>query len=287
MRKYVSLSIDQLVSDVAVDPLHVRELADSIKLTGPISPVLVREDTSEVIDGFHRVAAMHELGFSTVECIVTPCDQDTFWDLRIMSATLHKAVTFARAVDWIDEAFNVSAWKQRYASAFSLFAQAASREAPKEAQEWAETKAQKWGLSVRTIQNWLMAKQAMAPELEEELKRPSPARPLAPEYYIEVARGLPTRPDLQKQVLEKAQQEGLGRQGVREIAKAIRQAADEEEVETILAEPVSRTAEDLARAAKVERILREPTVTPTRIERQHELTGLVLEVYLRSTAAGT
>ena len=148
MKKYASLPIGQLVSDVAVDPVHVRELADSIKVSGPISPVLVREETSELIDGFHRVAAMKELGFDSVESIVTGCDDETFWDLRIMSATLHKAVTFARAVDWIEEAFSMSPWKDRYASAHSLFTQAERREAPKEARDWVQSKVQKWGLAV-------------------------------------------------------------------------------------------------------------------------------------------
>ena len=84
MNQLSTLPIDRLVSDVAVDPVHVRELADSIKVSGPITPVTVRQDTYELIDGFHRVAAMAELGFSTVECITTSCDDETFWDSRHM-----------------------------------------------------------------------------------------------------------------------------------------------------------------------------------------------------------
>jgi len=38
MKRYTSLPIEKLVSDVAVDPVHTRELADSIKATGqPVS----------------------------------------------------------------------------------------------------------------------------------------------------------------------------------------------------------------------------------------------------------
>lgn len=102
MKRYDALPIADLKSDVATDAAHVKELADSIKVSGPIAPVLVREETGEIIDGFHRVAAMAELGFEKVECIVTSCEDEEFWDLRITSATLHKAVMFARAVEWID-----------------------------------------------------------------------------------------------------------------------------------------------------------------------------------------
>lgn len=280
MRKYDSLPISKLVSDVAVDPVHVKELADSIKVSGPISPVLVREETSELIDGFHRVAAMKELGFDSVECIVTPCDQETFWDLRIMSATLHKAVTFARAVDWIDEAFSQSTWKERYSSAHSLFKQSSRREAPKDVQDWAETKAKKWGLSTGTIESWLNAKQSMAPELKEELKTGEGATVVPTDTYIEIARSLQSKPHLQKRVLDKAREEGLTSRSVREVSQAVRQAADDEEVKTILSQPISRSAEELTRAAKVEKILKEPVVEPPRSERERMFAGLLLEVYL-------
>lgn len=280
MRKYDNLPISKLVSDVAVDPVHVRELADSIKVSGPISPVLVREESLELIDGFHRVAAMKELGFDSVESIVTPCDQETFWDLRIMSATLHKAVTFARAVEWIDEAFSQSIWKEKYSSAHSLFTQSSKREAPKDVQDWAETKAKKWGLSTGTIESWLHAKQAMAPELKEELKTRVGATVVPTDTYIEIARSLQTKPDLQKCVLEKAREEGLTSKSVREVSRAVRQAADEEEVKTILSQPISRSAEELTRAAKVEKILKEPVVEPLRRERERMFAGLLLEVYL-------
>ncbi len=108
MKQYVSLPIEELVSDVPVDLLHVKGLADSIMSRGQLNPVIVREETKEVIDGFHRIAAMKELGFKEVECVLTPCDDEGFWDFRIIQASLHKNVTFARAIDWIEEVFRRS-----------------------------------------------------------------------------------------------------------------------------------------------------------------------------------
>jgi len=257
MKKYVSLPIEDLISDVAVDPVHVRELADSIMVAGPISPVLVREETMALIDGFHRVAAMKELGFSEVESILTSCDDEAFWDLRIMSATLHKAVTFARSVDWIDEAFKTSQFSKAYKNAFSLFQNAQRGVAPQEAQEWVQSKVNKWGLPLGTLVHWLDSKERMAPDLLEEAKegqRPS----LRPEHYIEAAHGLPSRPELQRQVIAKAEQEDLGSTAVREIAKALRRAEDEEEVRSILRQPFSRTEDQMVRDAKIEKLLSQP-----------------------------
>lgn len=266
MKRYINLPIEKLVSDVPVDPVHVRELADSIMVAGPISPVLVREETMALIDGFHRVAAMKELGFSEVESILTPCDDEAFWDLRIMSATLHKAVTFARAVDWIDEAFKTSQYSKAYKNAFSLFQNAQRNVAPEEAQEWVQSKVKKWGLPLGTLTHWLDSKERMTPDLLEEAKegrRPS----LRPEHYIEAAHGLPGRPELQRQVIAKAEQEDLGSTAVREIAKALRRAEDDEEIiQNILKQPVARTEGQMVRDAKVEKILGLPETPPTTIE---------------------
>lgn len=279
MRRYASLSIKELVSDVAVDLVHVRELADSIKVSGPISPVLVREENLELIDGFHRVAAMKELGFESVECILTPCDEETFWDLRIMSATLHKAVTFARAIDWIEEVFNRSVWKERYKSPRSIFDRVSQGTAPQEAIEWTEGKAKKWGLAVNTILHWLRTKEQLPPDLLEEARiATSEGRSL--KHYTEIAEGLPGRPELQRQLLEKTEKEELAPKQVGEVAKAIRRAEDDEEVQSILRQPVSRTEDQMVRDAKVEKILHVPLISKSIEGKQIEFRGKLLEYFL-------
>lgn len=281
MRQYKSIPIARLVSDVAVDPVHVRELADSIKVCGPISPVLVREDNFALIDGFHRVAAMKELGFQEIECILTTCDDETFWDLRIISASLHKAVTFARVIDWIEEVFQLSPWKDEHKSAYSLFATVNKRGGTKEAVEWVNLKAQKWGLAPATVQNWLYAKQSLAPDLLQEAKysvRNDEGMSL--QHYQSVARTIPGRPELQRQVIEKARAEGLTSTELEQVARAVRQVKDSEEVRSILNQPVTRSAEQMVREAKVERLLSEPAVLPAPREQQRKLAGIALEVYL-------
>ena len=261
MRKYDSLPTKELVSDVPVDPVHTRELADSIMSRGQLAPVIIREETKEVIDGFHRIAAMKELGFDQVECVLTPCDEEGFWDFRIIQASLHKNVTFARAIDWIEKVFQLSPWTDRYKSAYVLYSKVQDGSAPKEAVSWAESKGKVWGLAPGTVRNWLQTKNALEPGLLDEVKRGVSTRP--PDTYMEVARSLSTRPELQRPIIEKAAREDLSSKEVREVAQALRRAADTEEVQSILKQAVSRTEDQMVRDAKVEKLLSHPReVTP-------------------------
>lgn len=281
MKEFATLPIDRLVNDVAVDPVHVRELADSIKVSGPISPVMVRQESYELIDGFHRVAAMQELGFTNVECIVTPCDDEAFWDLRIMSASLHKSVAFARAADWVEECFKVSPWASKYKSAYSLFAGSRINNLPPEANSWVAEKSQKWGLTPRAVEEWLYTKQSLAPEVLQEATRSDVGRnDLGYTHLREIARAVPNRPDLQKQVAAKARAESLSSKETAHVARAVKQAPSPEIVSGILIQPVSRTSDDLTRAATVERILSEPKREPAPREKRRELTGVALDVFL-------
>ena len=259
MKQYISLPIKQLVSDVPVDTVHVRELADSIKVSGPISPVLIREENLTLIDGFHRVAAMRELGFQKVECILTPCDDETFWDLRIMSATLHKAVTFSRAVDWIEESFANNPIVSMHNSAYAAFHAVRDGFAKPEVKDWVQSKAQKWGMSIQTIENWLETKRRLAPDLYAEAKKDVIAsEAISVKHYDEVGRGLPGRSELQRSIIDKVKKEGLTADQTREVAKALRRAEDEEEIQSILRQPVSRTEDQMVREAKIEKLLSQP-----------------------------
>ncbi len=265
MKQYVSLPIAELVSDVPVDPVHARELADSIMSKGQLAPVIIREETKEVIDGFHRIAAMKELGFSQVECVLTPCDDEGFWDFRIVHASLHKNVTFARAIDWIEKVFEVSSlrkhWEhgggREYKSAYSVFTSYRVGNPPKEVKEWVETKAAMWGLAPKTIEDWLYTRQSLAPELLKEVTSTSGReRGIAP--YKAVAEVLPTEPELQKRIMEKVKTEDLSTRDVRTLAQAVKRAEGEEEVQSILRQPISRTEEQMLRDAKIEKLLSQP-----------------------------
>lgn len=258
MNKYVRLPIEKLVSDVAVDLLHIKELADSIKSRGQLAPVIVREETLEVIDGFHRIVAMKELGFKEVECVLTPCDDESFWDFRIIQATTHKNVTFARAIDWIEKVFQLSPlykhWEygggRRYKSAYSVFASYRQGNPPEEVKKWVENKAAMWGLAPKNIEDWLYTKQSLAAELLEEVTSPSEGERGIAVYKI-VAEILPSKPELQKRIMAKAKVENLPTKDLRMLALALKQAQNEEEVQGILNQPVNRIGESVSPHAAI------------------------------------
>jgi len=270
MKQYVNLPIADLVSDVPVDSVHVKELADSIKSRGQLNPVIVRTETKEVIDGFHRVAAMAELGFDHVECVITPCTDEEFWDFRIIQASLHKNVTFARAIDWIDKVFRLnpglrsigerySKEGKTYKNAYTLFAAVRQGTASPEITKWATDKAKVWGLAVATIENWLSARESLEPSLLEEVRHSVRGEAeISPAHYIAVARELPTKPGLQRQVVEKIKAEDLSTKEIRTLSQALRRADDEEEVQGILRQPVSRTEEQILRDVRIEKLLSQP-----------------------------
>ena len=230
---------------------------------------------------------MQELGFTDVECILTDCDDETFWDLRIMSASLHKSVAFSRAVDWVEECFKLSPWTSRYKSAYNLFAVSRQDAATIDpgATAWVREKSQKWGLSPSTIESWLYTKQSLAPDVLEEARQSSPSRErggdgdnLSFRHLREIAERLPNQPDLQRKVVAKAKAEGLSLKETGFVAKAVKQAPNPELVSGILRQPVSRTAEDLTRGAIVERLPDIPRREPSARERERGFHGKAFDV---------
>lgn len=261
MKQYISLPIEKLVSDVAVDEAHIRELEDSIMAAGQLSPVLVREDSLEIIDGFHRVAAMKGLGFSHMECVLVSCDDEFFWDSRIMSAVLHKNVTFARSVEWIEQAFNTSQIASKHSNVSAAVQATYKGTADASVSEWVESKSKKWGLKPVTMKDLLYTKQVLSPKLYAQAKRGGDV--VTSSHYKEIAKALPDQPEVQEAVADKVTAEELSVRQTTSVLKALRSAADKEEGESILRQPVSRTEEQMVREAKVEKLLSQPReVTP-------------------------
>lgn len=61
-RVELRIPLTQLVHDVSVERGHVVMLKSSIQQVGQLSPILVWEQGNNIIDGFHRVEALRELG---------------------------------------------------------------------------------------------------------------------------------------------------------------------------------------------------------------------------------
>ena len=114
--------------------------------------------------------------------------------------------------------------------------------------QWAEGKAKVWGLAVPTITQWLETKEKLVPDLLEEAKKRGEA---SLTHYREIAHSLPSRPELQKPLAEKIAREDLTTAQIRTVAQALKRAEDNDEVRSILRQPVSRTEDQMVREAVV------------------------------------
>lgn len=105
--QYMKVNPNELVIDLPVDEAKVTELMESIKVYGLLQPIVIWLMGMRIIDGFHRAVACQRLGLTEVDCIVVDCDEEAFWDARIIAAKPHAKVSNDRLAAWIFES-----WKQ-------------------------------------------------------------------------------------------------------------------------------------------------------------------------------
>jgi len=156
--------------DVDVDTDHVATLVENIKENGQLAPVVVRKVSHDIVDGFHRVAAMQELGMD-VEIIEHKfTDDEAFLAARIVSATQHEGVKVARAVVWIDQEWSRLPIAKLHKSAKAAFGAYKNKKASDEAIEWVEKAARRWGVSPMTIVNNWMGSGGKVSEVSHEVE---------------------------------------------------------------------------------------------------------------------
>jgi hypothetical protein len=93
-----------------------------------------------------------------------------------------------------------------------------------------------------------------------------------------VEEALPGQPELQEQVIQKAQKEGLSHTQVQEVAKAVKQAPRPDLVPFILKQPITLTAKELTDEARAERLLTKAKPSPK--QQQIEFEGKWVGIYI-------
>lgn len=203
--------------DVPVDQGHVDELIASIEAesakggsTGQLSPILLGEITGRatfpIIDGFHRDAALHSLGKPEIFATIRPnCTPEEVLDLRILTATTHSSVSFARVVEWIGDAWQKSPWAEQLTvtQAFGLTKTRSSgsglgltAEQTKEVKRWTNDKCEKWRMSAGTIYSNLTTAEAADPDLVKEVrprKSGNSLEAMTPQHLEVIVKYLPMR----------------------------------------------------------------------------------------------
>ncbi|MCL4416913.1 MAG: ParB N-terminal domain-containing protein, partial [Actinobacteria bacterium] len=102
--------LDLIYEDVPVDDRRVNELADDIERREQREPIVIGyvrdRNRLAIMNGFHRVAAMKELGKDEIFSTIWP---DVTWkdvlEHRIL-ATKNQAIQFARLPEWLHELFH-------------------------------------------------------------------------------------------------------------------------------------------------------------------------------------
>lgn len=179
-RVELKIPLKEIAHEVPVDRAHVRTLAESIKQSGQLSPLLIWTQRNQVIDGFHRVEALKLVGADIALCDLIDCSAEEFRDARITSAVMHKGVSFTRIVMWGREAFNTTPWASRIggAEAFHLdrsiqhpqgyrraLRLGLSQDELQELLGWVKQKSSVWGLKPEQIANILDLANITAPSL--------------------------------------------------------------------------------------------------------------------------
>lgn len=257
------INIDRIIRDVPVEREHVEDLARSFLEDDQMIPLLVRQRHQppdgkkdiDIIDGFHRAEArifLVEKGLSkreTLTCVVlgeSECDDEKMYDLRILSATTHKGVRFARVFEWINGAFAVTPWAEKI-NAYQVFNLATTDSSgrnlgltPQEAKEikgWARRKAKAWHTTVSTIAHDLLATVGIDPKLLKEIRESSLRRTsglLTPAQLDSLRQHLAFRYDLQWQVAKVVKEYQLPAYAAEQLAYQVAQAENDSAIEEIL-----------------------------------------------------
>lgn len=248
-RVEIPIALNELVHKVPVDKDHVQTLSRSIEQSGQLSPLLVWTRDNQIIDGFHRLEALRQLGASSAVCNLIEFNQEEFRDARITSAVTHKGVSFARVVTWTREVFDDTPWalKIRSAEAFHLekavqypkgfrrtIKSGFTTEELEELLKWTRQKSAIWGLKSEQIANMLDLADITAPvliPLVRERHHPREdvlTRPMLRRIVNQV-------PDHQAQeaLVNKATAEKLNEAEVKRLVMSYANAQTQQQIETV------------------------------------------------------
>ncbi len=233
--------------DVPVGHARIKSLDEDIGKfsvesggTGQKSPGRVGyvpgDDFMEIIDGFHRYDILHARRAPTFYTTVGQMTLETLIDERIMNANMHDDLKFARIAEWMIQAwvlhplsekltvadvFNLARYKSAKGSNFDI-----TEEQVEETREWGNTKAEKWGTSVGSIQDILKTATHLAPDIVHNVRPArSQAAPgsmsISPAAAGVLATTLPDKRQHQRLVAKATVTQGLSRTQTAALADEI------------------------------------------------------------------
>ncbi|MFY9227762.1 MAG: ParB N-terminal domain-containing protein [Candidatus Microsaccharimonas sp.] len=249
--------IDQ--TEVPVDDNHVQELIDSMLIeelkgtvNGQLTPVLLAQvigkEKLSIIDGFHRSAATERRGSQTVYgTIMPPMTEDEVMDLRILTATSHKTVSFARMYEWVSDSWTKTPWADRVtaAQAFNLASNkkmngrylGLSSEETAAIREWASDKCNRWGTVPTTIRKVMTTAQNADPDLMRQARTRSSGHELktiTPDHLTVISTVFPGRFAEQRIIADMATSQNLTIADTKVVLEMIKDIPDIEQIRSTI-----------------------------------------------------
>jgi hypothetical protein len=241
--------------EVPVDDVHVQELAESMLeetkkgiTSGQLTPILLGQvpgkNTFSIIDGFHRDAALKETGKKFIFATIRPnTTEDEVDDLRILTATSHSSVSFARINDWVSSAWAKSPWAEIItpAQAFSLASNkrmngryiGLSEQQAEAVRQWAFEKCDKWHMAAITIQKVMATAQIADPDLVSQARTRRSGHvleTLTPDHLGAIARAFPNRFEEQRRIADVALAQNLTIAATKRVLEFLEQTTATSEV---------------------------------------------------------
>lgn len=246
-----------------IDTNHVKSLADSMSGDrGQISPITVRAReirpgliAHDVIDGFHRSAALSALGKDeAIAVVMYGCPDEEFFDLRVLAANSVRSVQFARVAKWMQSSFAQTEWAKKGLSLSQVFSLVISDTtgqklhlSPEEsarAKAWVIEKSEKWHKSVPTIWSEMRAIEVADPELVSQVRIKGGGHKgkgvLSPARFMAVVTKLPHEYELQQRVIQIVLDANLIKTEAEALAKAVARVKNQPlELKNIFEDPNS------------------------------------------------
>jgi DNA-binding CsgD family transcriptional regulator len=242
--------------EVPVDSEHVMELSSSMGdeaqqtegSSGQLSPILLAEIPGEpkfpIVDGFHRTSSLYDRKEAEAYSTIMPgMTWDRVFDLRILTATTHRSVRFARVVEWVNSAWSVSPWADKL-DATQAFAIASNTSFTgkhldldqrdfAEIKEWAREKCLQWKLSQGAIYKSLYTASTVDPDLIKETREGKKGRGvqkvLTQQQVTNIGTALPHRYEIQRVVANAAKSHSLSSTETLILAESVRGAESAED----------------------------------------------------------
>lgn len=231
---------------------------------GQIQPIMLGmvsgHDRLYIIDGFHRFTKFKENEAPTIFGTIIPVEMDELLDKRIQNTRNHSGLQFARATQWVRQAWALNPHSSRLTAnqAFILGRTRSSTGArldlsvhdAEEIKTWVDAKAMLWGLDPMTIYGYLNTDESVAPDLVHNSRpdkiQAGDALSLNQSTLARMGRAIGGRPELQRAIAGVITENKLSGTGITGLLSDVKSMSDEKALEYLATVDVAAYKERIA-----------------------------------------